>query len=368
MENQEKKTTPADSNDLDLGTVLQLFIRGINNLCRLVMSFFQGIINTILVILIFLKRRIWWIIGALVVGYAWGSYQNYQNGVKYHSTMTARFNFGSTRSLYSSIEYLNNLLGEGRRAEVAQLLSITPEEAASLRSFEAEPVTNEREVSELYKELYLGYNRGAVRLDTVWTKLIPYKEFRGALTKYDYPTQTVTAVGTRPDLFAKVQQGFINVVVSNGDLQRNLEMRRAMQQEEAEIILSSLHGLDTLRNSFNELLRKGGDERPPTTTMSITQQDKTVFQTAPEIDLYNKVMQFKDELKLARQNEINNREIVQVSAGFSQVGRKSNIFKQQTASSAIQALTLLFLVFIIMEIFRALSRIEKVQKQKQQAG
>jgi hypothetical protein len=362
MENQEKKNVPRGNNDVDLGMILSLIGRGFDKMGRLIRQFFVGVTNGILFALIFLKKRIWWIIGAILLGYGWGTYQSYESGVKYRSTMTARFNFGSAKALYNTTIYLNNLISQGRRDELSKLLSISGAEAATLRGFEVEPVNNEKQVSELYKQQFFDYNRANLylRTDTFWTRVLPYRDFKNSLAQFDFPVQEITAVSTMPDVFPRLQQGIINAVVSNGDLQKDLEIQRKTQADEEAIIISSLNGLDTLRAVYNERLRKQGAVNAPNSSISL--QDKAIVQPNPEIQLYDKVMQLKDELKLVREHKINNRDLVQVYVAFSQVGQRSDILEQGGITYALLAVTLLFLVFLAFELYRVISYYEKKQK------
>ncbi|MDF2187452.1 hypothetical protein [Paraflavitalea sp. CAU 1676] len=365
MENQDKKKVPGSDNDVDLGTLFQLAGNGFSKLTSFFRQLFIGFGNGMLFMLIFLKRRMWWILGALLIGYGWGTYQNYKNGVKYYSTMTARFHLGSTKALYHTIDYLNNMISAGRSNELAQLLSISKEEAASLRAFEAEAIVDEKEVSDLYRKQFLSYNRGQfLRTDTFWTRVIPYKDFKAGLTKFDYPLQEISVVSTQIDVFPKIQQGFINAVTSNGDLKKNLAISQKIQLEEEAAIVASLQGLDTLRTVYNEKLRKLNKEDGGATT-NVNLSDKSSSRASPELELFDKLMQLKDELKLSRQQEMSNTVLVQVYASFSEVGRKSNILRQGAVTTALQALALLFVIFLIYEIYNITGYYEKKQKSNQ---
>lgn len=361
MENQDKKTVPGASNDVDLGVMFQLIGNGFRKLGNFIRELFVGFTNGMLFILIFLKKRMWWILGALVLGYSWGTYQNYKNGVKYYSVMTARFHQGSTNALYHTIGYLNNMISVGRVDELAKVLSISKADAQTLRSFEAEPIKNESEVSALYKQQFFSFYRGqVVRTDTFWTRVIPYKDFKLGLTNFDYPLQEISVVSTQIDVFKKLQQGFIDAVCSNGDLKKQLEINKKMQQDEEAAIITSIRGLDTLRAVYNEKLRRAGNGPGNTTNFNLSEQG--LSNKAPELELFDKMMQLKDELRLSRQRELGNTELVQVEGAFGDVGRRSNILRQGAITTALQALTLLLVIFLVYESYNVIGYYEKKQK------
>jgi len=362
MENQDKKISRTDNSDIDLGSALIIMGRGFKSIGRFFYSVFLALANAFLFALLFLKRRMWWLLGALVLGLGLGAYFNYSNGTMYYSVMTARYNFGSTRALYNTVDYLNALLGEDRRADISKILSISIEEARSLKSFSAQPLNNEKVVSDLYNEYYLSSDRSyRVRTDTFWTRTIKYKDFKEGLTRYDIPIQQLTAYSVRADIFPKIQNGLINTIVNNGILKKNEEINKKIQEDEEKIIISSIQGLDTLRQVYNERLRRSGNDQETGTT-NLTVLDKTMLKPNPELELYEKFLQFKDELKAIRNNTLNNQEIVQIFASFNPVGKKASFFKQSLFNTAVQIVGLTLLVLIIIEIYQALGNYERKRK------
>jgi hypothetical protein len=362
MENYEKKSSRNDSNDIDLGSVLLILGRGFRSIGRFFYRLFVAFGDAILHTLLFLKRRMWWLIGALVIGLSLGSYLNHLNGTLYYSVMTARYNFGSTRALYSTVDYLNAMIGEHRQADLSKLLSISPAEARTIKRFSVEPLKSEKIISDLYDEYFLSSDRSfGSRTDTFWTRTIKYSEFKEGLTKYDIPIQQLTAYSIQPDIFPKIEQGLINAVVRNGTLKRNEEINKRILGDEEQILVSSIQGLDTLRQVYNERLRRA-EKDAQTGTTNLTVLDRSMLKPSPELELYDKLLQFKDELKAIRAITLNNQEIVQVSASFVPLGRKVSILKQSIFNTALQLVTLTLLILVIIEIYKALGSYEKSKK------
>jgi hypothetical protein len=360
MENQERKTVRED-NEVDLGNVFNAISRFFAKLGRFLANVSMAIVSSFILLLLFLKKKIIWLVLAALIGFAYGAYTNYSRGSNYYSTMIARLNFGSSRSLYNSIDYLNALISQGRLKELSQLLKISEQEAGKLVFFEARPVEDELSIIELYKQQFLDYNRSStLRTDTFWTRTVTYKDFKKSLTNYDMPVQEVTAIGRQPDVFPKLQPAFINLIASNGILKRNSEINQRIKVEEENILVSSLQGLDTLRTVYNKRLR----EQPGGTGQStnLTVLDQAQSKPNPELALYDKVLELKDELNAVRKDMVNNQEIIQVYASFNPVGRKLSIFRQSAIQYTYQALVLALVILLLIELYKALNNYERNRK------
>jgi hypothetical protein len=361
MENQEKRVSHAD-NDMDLGSAMLIIGRGFKSIGRFFANIFTAFVNFILYFLLFLKRRLWWLIGALVIGLALGTYLNKVNGTMYYSVMTARYNFGSTRALYNTVDYLNALIGERRLAEIGKILSISPEEARSVKFFSAHPLQDEKIIADLYNDYYLTSDRSFhIRTDTFWTRTIRYKDFKDGLTKYDLPVHQLIAYSNRSDIFPKIQNGLINAIVGNGSLKKNEEISKKIQEEDEQMLVSSIQGLDTLRMVYNERLRKIEND-PETGATNLTLLDKATQKQNPELELYDKFLQFKDELKAVRRNTLKNQEIVQVSASFNPVGKKLSILRQSVVTTTARIVVLVLVILLFVELYIALGSYEKKKK------
>jgi hypothetical protein len=361
MEHQDKKASPSDDRDIDLGTVLRSIGRAFSKIGWLIKSFFLFLGGLFLYSLIFLKKRAIWLIIAGAIGFAYGYYLKYSNGNKYYSSFTARFNFGSSRSLYNTIDYLNSLIADGRLNELSKLFSITEKEAAMLIEFEAEAIKDEIILTDLYRQEFFDFDRNSrVRTDTFWTKTVTYKEFKSSLTKYDMPLQRVTVTSTKPDIFPKLQPGFIKNIVSDGILMNSYKILKETQQDEERIVANSLTGLDTLRAVYNERLRKDGPKESSSANLTVLEQSQ--LHSSPELELYDKMLTLKDELRSLRKKNVNNQEIVQVLASFNSVGKRVSILKESTSKYAFWAIIITLLILVAVEVYKALDAYEKKNK------
>lgn len=361
MENQEKKASQSDDRDIDLGTVLRSIGIAFIKLGLVFKSLFLALGSFGLYSLIFLKKSAILLIVAGAIGFAYGYYLKYSNGNKYYSSFTARFNFGSSRSLYNTVDYLNSLIADGRLNELSKIFSITEKEAAALIDFEATAIKDEIILTDLYRQEFFDFDRSSkVRTDTFWTKTVTYKEFKNSLTKFDMPLQKVTVTSTKSDLFPKLQPGFIKNIVSDGILMNNYKILKETQQDEERIVANSLNGLDTLRAVYNERLRKDGPGQSSSASLTVLEQSQ--LNTSPELELYDKILTLKDELRSLRKKNVDNQEIVQVFASFNSVGKRVSILKESTSKYALWAIVITLVILVALKVYKALDAYEKKNK------
>jgi hypothetical protein len=358
MDNQGNKSRK-EENDIDLGSVFSGIGKGLKKLGRSIGSGGSALGTGVLNIIIFFKKRFIWFALAIAAALGWGIYSGTGKPPSYASELTGRFNFGSTLALYSTIDYLNALIASNDRGELAKLLQITEVEAEHLSAFSAEAVTDELTISELYKRNFMLYDRSyRIRTDTFWTRIIPYDKFKQSLTKFDIPLQRVKAEGTRPDIFRKIQPGFLALILTNENLKNNHSISTQMQSEEEGIILSSIRGLDTLRNVYNERLRESAGATIPGST-SINLIDRATTGSSPELELYDRVLGLKDELRSLRNFSMNHGQVIQVYASFNPVGQKLDYFRQNLMITVLSAFVMMLVILVAIEAFKAITAYER---------
>jgi hypothetical protein len=365
MDNHNKENSRKD-NDIDLGSLVAMAGRGLAGLGRSIGRGASGLGTAIANILVFLKKKIVWLLIAAALGFAWGTYSNVGRDFRYSTEMTARFNFKSTITLYNTIDYLNALIGSQKHEDLARILSLTTEEAKALGNFSAEPIIDEITISELYKQSFLIFDRSyKIRTDTFWTRIIPYEKFKESLTRFDIPLQRVKAVSKIADGFRKIEAGFLKLITENENLKNNTAINSQMYEEEKDILLTSIRGLDTLRSVYNDKLRSAGASAASATT-NVNLMDRPAG-TPAELEVYNYVLSLKDELRSLRTNEMNNGRLVLVYASFNPVGQKVITFQQSTWFTTLSAVIIALVILVAIEGFKVINAYEKRNKAKASA-
>jgi hypothetical protein len=113
MENQPKQQVSGEEKDIDLGVLFAAFERVGHRLVSAIRSFFFWLVDGLILLLIFLRRRFLLILAGLLVSLVPGLYRFLTRGSQYYSSMTVKANFGSVHDLYNKIDYFNSLIELG---------------------------------------------------------------------------------------------------------------------------------------------------------------------------------------------------------------------------------------------------------------
>ena len=356
---QKLQLQPKPNNeDVDLG---QLFYKT----GGLIRSFFtktrqllNRIIQMLFWVFIFFKKKIIWLILGAVAGMSFGFYSLNKKETKYHSTITVRTNFTSSRSFYNMIDFFNNLINTSQTNRLMSIFNLSDNEASSLVLFEVVPVESEFVFADLYRDQFLNNEKDSRnKMDTFWTRAVPYNTFKTSISKFDYPLHYLKVISTKPDIFPKLEKGIIDKMSSDKFLQSIKAINISINREKIETLTNSIKTLDTLIETYNknplDSYRKGQDNN------SIILLNGNANTRIPEIELFNKQMELRKELTAARKKEIIESEIIQVYSHFNEIGNKENTGNQEISKYALLGLLLSIAILSIIQFLRYLTILEK---------
>src|SRR5690606_12113870 len=133
-----------------------------------------------------------------------------------------------------------------------------------------------------------------------------------------YPEHEVSVASTNPQIFLKIQQGIIDHVSSNQFLQAINAVSQESNTTETNLLLASISGLDSLRQAYNKRLAFGG-ETNDFRWGNISFEHNKMQITAPELELYDKMLQLKDELRAIKNKSAHQNKILQVYVPFNPI-------------------------------------------------
>lgn len=358
------RPTPREE-DVDLGQLFYKTGGAINTFFAWIALLFKALGNLILGFLFFLRRNLLWLAIGTLIGVGYGFYLTKRDGANYYATMTVQANYNSTRALYNSVDYFNALISDRQLADLTKIFKISNEEAASLNSFSVEPVVTELITADMYKNRFLNlYHNTRLRMDTFWVKTISYKEFKSSLTKYDYPIHQVKVNSSNSTIFSKLEQGIISTVSSNELLQEGKQSGNESNEQEVALLESSLRSLDTLKASYNKRLAATGSKEGT----NVTLLEGNVAVSNPELQLYDKILQLKDELKMVKSQAVVERDILQVYAPFSAVGQSAGLLENKIVKYAYIFLLLTLALLLFIAFYKFLQRAEEKLKNEKAAS
>jgi hypothetical protein len=322
---------PLDRNEsLDSEADLNLLIyktgkslkRFILNLGRGLQQIWEGFI----LLLLYLLRNIGWLLLGFIIGLGSGTYLLYSNGSSYTSEATVKANFNSAASLYNSVGYFNSLINTGKADELAKIFGITQEQAKSLRDFSIAPVTSEIITADLYNDLFMKNDRSQrVRQDTFWRRTIKYDEFKEALKDEDYPYQRITVKAKMPSIYSQLEKGLVEYVSGNPLLQQIRNEQMQTNKEEERLISASISNLDSLRRAYNQRLISGKPVDAGSSSLTILNNNPEI--KTPELELYDKMLELKDELRKLRKRAVMETQVLDVYTPFNPEGTKMSFIE-----------------------------------------
>ncbi len=364
MEPIDKSTPVAKNQDpeVDLGKFFSKAGGLASTLITGFQIFIKSLLNLGLGLLLYIKRSLIWLLIGSTIGLIYGFYIKQKQGDYYKSSLVVKTNFNSSRNLYEAVGYFNALINSSKTKELAALLNISETEAASIRYLESKPVKSELIIAELYQNTFLDKESGRrPRTDTFWTRNVNYEKFKNALTIYDYPIHEVSVHSSNSTIFPKIQEGIIHQVSGNELLQQRKSADVAMRKREIELLDASIMSLDTLKKVYNKRLSVTSLDQQNNSVTILSSNNPPI--SAPELELYDKLLELNEELKISTRKYLANDEIVQVHTPFSPIGQKDSIFKQNVTKYSLLGLIATFSILLLISLFKFLSSVEK-QKNK----
>jgi hypothetical protein len=355
MDNSQKtppQKEPFDS-EADLNLLLYKSGKSVKNLILRIANGFEQLWGGLVILLLYLFRNIGWLLLGFILGLCAGVYFLYSSGSKYTSEITVKANFNSAPSLYNAIDYFNSLIGSGKNDELAKVFGITPEQAANLKSFAITPVTSEIITADLYNNLFLKNDRSQhVRQDTFWRRTIQYDQFKESLKNVDYPFQTITVTSKAPSIYSQLQSGIVNYISTNRLLRDIQKQQTKTNSEEEALISMSIGNLDSLRRAYNERLIRGKSaSEAGSSQLTILNNNPDI--KAPELELYDKMLELKDELRKVRNRAVTENEVIEIYTPFNPEGKKAS-FLESTWEYALWGLEIAAGFLVLKLIYSSL--------------
>ncbi|MGB0280364.1 MAG: hypothetical protein ACPGAA_06215, partial [Flavobacteriaceae bacterium] len=165
-------STPKKTNDeeIDLGVLFNSIGRGISKLFAAIGSAIMFVLNTILAVVVFVRKRIVYFAIACGVGLIAGVFLEKVSPPNYMATATLEPHFESARQLYSNVAYANDLAEQQDSVQLGIFFGISQSTAAAISSIEITPFITE---TRLLQE----YNDYVMELDTLVAKEITFSDF-----------------------------------------------------------------------------------------------------------------------------------------------------------------------------------------------
>jgi len=336
-------STPKKTNDeeIDLGVLFNSIGRGISRLFAAIGSGIMFVLNTILAVVIFVRKRIVYFVAACGIGLIGGIILENTTPKKYIATATLEPHFESARQLYSNVKYLDDLANQKDSIQLGGFFNIPPSDAAKISSVEIAPFFTEN-------TLLQEYNNYVVGLDSLVATEITFADFENQLDGFERKIHTLTIKSTKQDIFGSLLTPLMNSV-SEVDYFKDQQATRLSNLELSDSITQvSIVQTDSLLSLFEEVrIAEANKEFSNGTNLYMSEkaEDNT------EILLLNRKIELTKQLEEIRTQKLKARNVVDVIADFPEVGYlETSIWKNRKPLGTLAGFILLSLFYLITHL------------------
>ncbi|WP_298781226.1 hypothetical protein [uncultured Polaribacter sp.] len=298
-----------NEEEVDLGSLFVIIGKGFRNFFSFIGNIFKGIFHFIILILLFIKSNIIKIGIALAVGFVAGLFLEIKKPTVYASELLLEPNFKSTRQLYNTINFYNDLVKQKDTASLQQIFSLDKSSAGSLKKFEIEPLKIDNDIIAAYDDLILD-------VDTLTIKSYEYLDFKSSFTDYDYKFHKINVIAEKNDVFKSLENVIISSVVNNKYFSRLKEITNENLNRTDSLYRQNLTQIDSLRKVYMQVLLDEAQKQTAATSIDLGGQ-KT---STKELELFNTNRKISFDLKELSQEKFNKYEVINVISNFQPIG------------------------------------------------
>jgi hypothetical protein len=327
-----------NEEEVDLGSLFVIIGKGFSNLFNFIGNIFKGIFHFIISILIFLKQHVIKIVIAAIFGLIAGILLEVKLPTRYGSELLLEPNFKSTRQLYNTVNYYNDLVKQKDTLTLQNIFNLDVESATSLKSFKIEALKVDTDVINAYNELILS-------VDTLTIKSYEYVNFKGAFTDYDFKVHKVSVIAEKNNVFDKLDDIIISSVVNNDYFNRLKVLTNESLNRTDSLYRQNLTQIDSLRKVYMEVMIQEAKKQTTGTNIDLGGEKRTT----KELELFEKINKINFDLKNVALEKSQNYEIINVISNFQPIGyeikgvTKNYGFLLAMASAGLMILFLLFI-------------------------
>ena len=347
MSSSKPKNTN-ESEEIDLGVLFNSIGRGISRLFHAIGSAILFLLNALLAVTIFVRKRIVYFALASVIGLIGGIFLENTFPVKYVATATVEPHFDSARQLYSNIKYLNDLTAQKDSVQLASFFDISLSKAAALQSLEINPFVTK---TDLLKE-YNNYTKG---LDSLVATEMSYSQYVKQINDFQRKTHLLKIESTEQDLFSSLLSPLIASVSDVAYFRDQQATQLANLELMDSITQVSIVQTDSLLSLFEKVRIVEANKAFSNGTnlyMSESSEDNA------EIALLNRKITLSEELEEIRLAKLKAQRVIDVVSAFPKVGYLDDSFWKNKKAQGI-ALTL-----ILLSLFYLTLRLDTFLKSK----
>ncbi len=285
----KKLKKPQQEEEVDLGQLFKLIGNGFRNFFNFIGSILNNLFLAFVWTVFFFKKHLIKIVIASIIGFVLGYAKEKFVEPIYKSEMVILQNYNTGENLYSTIDYINQLIFEQDSIGLGNNLRITPNKANSISELEVEPILNDNLRMSLFDE----YTKS---LDSVLASGIDFKTFVRNFNDYLYSRQKITLWSNTKETSTEIITEIIKNVENIGYF-KNEQKKDLVELSRIEnAIKESLKQSDSLQKVYKEVLIKSVEPSTVGSQTSVTIDNTEDKGITKEFELYNSDLELRREL------------------------------------------------------------------------
>ncbi len=349
--NEHPQQTPVN-DEVEMVNFFEYLAKFINWLKNAIIAVFKGLFWLLLYKPFVYFKKYKKLIGTFLILSLIGGFIADSLSVKqYYSEILVSPNYDSGKELYTTIDYLNSLIEDGKVRELANTLHIDTAMAKSYLKFEVEPNYNERILLRNFDEYHS-------IIDTTIFKNIDFETFKKFFKeqKFDYPQHIVSIVATRADAFYPLNDYFKNFLNNNNIFLRRKETALSVLKTNLAITEKAIAQIDSLRSAIDKAISHMGQSDIP--GQSVIVGTSQVQFPEKQYDLFQKKEDLMKNLGDIKQSLVEKSQIIILNSLFPKSGSVYNpISHQMKFMFPLGILIIFFIIFLLIDLFYYLDKL-----------
>lgn len=348
---------PDSSEEIDLGQLFKLIGRAFERLFNFIGSLFNKLFLVFVWCVFFIKRHFIILAAATLIGFVYGFVKLKLSEPVYSTNAVIKQNYNTGESIYTSLNYYNDLIADRDTISLSQSLNVTPSEASQLVSFNMESVLNENSKLKVF-------DRFKKEVDTTISKEVDFETFLKNSSDYDYEFQRITVKSINKSLPRKILPNLIENI-SSIDFFKNEQKKDLSELNlREEIIKESLKESDSLQKIYEAVLQK--DEVIADAQTSFTINNAQEESTTKEFELFSNDIELRRELVSIKRLIEDKQKIVEIISSRQDEGIVENsveVLEIDLNYKYFYALIAFLLTFLVLSLITFLKFLEKYKDQ-----
>jgi hypothetical protein len=303
------KESHSKEEEIELGSLFIIIGKGFSNLFRFIGNIFKGIFHFLILILLFIKGNFIKLAIATVIGAVAGIFLELKKEATYGTDLQVQPNFKSSRQLYNTVNYYNDLVKQKDTISLARVFKISVSEAAVLKNFQIYPIKNGNDLLTSYNDLILS-------VDTLTAKSYSFANFKNTFTDFDYKTHNIHVIATKNDIFSKLDEVIISSVVDNKFFNKVKTLTNENLNRTDSLLRENLSQLDSLRKVYMTVLIEESKKQNTGTSIDLGGAKKTT----KELEVFETNRQINKDLKTISKEKSEKSEVLNVISNFQPTG------------------------------------------------